>query len=70
MFAISTDDGEGEVYLGSATATSGNFTLEVAALPYAYLTTTATDPTDSTSEFSAVFTAPMVYPIYLPIVLR
>jgi uncharacterized repeat protein (TIGR01451 family) len=45
-------------HLGSAVAGGGgNFTLPVPYLSYPYLTSTATDATDGTSEFSGVFTA-------------
>jgi len=71
LFASPTDDGEGQVYLGSAVADgSGNFVLSVGSLPYPYLTATATatDAADGTSEFSAVFVATVR--IFLPLVVR
>jgi uncharacterized repeat protein (TIGR01451 family) len=58
LFASHDADGEGEVYLGNATAGgTGDYALTVSSLPFPYLTATATDPDDGTSEFSAVFTA-------------
>ncbi len=58
VFVNEVDDGEGMGYWGSAVADGGgNFTLSVLFLPFPYLTATATDPDDGTSEFSAVFTA-------------
>ena len=58
LFANQSDDGEGMLFIGSAIAGGvGDFTLEVPYLLYPYLTATATDTTDGTSEFSAVFTA-------------
>lgn len=69
VFENSNADGEGEIYVGSTTATaSGVFTLTVAVLSERFLTATATDPAHGTSEFSKVFdTNPT---IYLPIVLK
>jgi parallel beta-helix repeat protein len=70
VFGNSTDDGEGEFYVGSATTDgSGAFSLVLTALPYLYLTATATDVTNGTSEFSRVFTS-TVATVYLPLVLR
>jgi uncharacterized repeat protein (TIGR01451 family) len=58
VFVNTDDDGEGMGHLGSAVAGGGgNFTLPVPYLSYPYLTSTATDATDGTSEFSGVFTA-------------
>ena len=58
LFASHDADGEGEVYLGSTTANgAGDYVLTVSSLPYPYLTATATDPDDGTSELSTVFTA-------------
>jgi uncharacterized repeat protein (TIGR01451 family) len=64
VFVNEDDEGEGYVFWGSATTDgSGNFSLEVPFLPYPYLTATATDSDDGTSEFSAVYTAmiPVLY---------
>jgi titin len=70
VFGNSTNDGEGEFYLGSATADgSGAFSLSLTSLPYPYLTATATDASNGTSEFSEVFTS-TVQTLYLPLVLR
>lgn len=58
VFANIDDDGEGMAYLASAVAGGGgDFALTVPFLPFPYLTATATDADDGTSEFSAVFTA-------------
>jgi parallel beta-helix repeat protein len=71
IFANSVNDDEGEIYLGSGVATAGGaFNISISSIPYAYLTATATDATDSTSEFSAVFTTTVVLTVYLPIVAR
>ena len=76
VFENSDADGEGETYVGDTTATtSGAFTVTVSSLSDPYLTATATDATDGTSEFSEVFTAtvplaPPVSPVYLPIILK
>jgi uncharacterized repeat protein (TIGR01451 family) len=60
IFASSANDGEGETYLDSDIADPGGaFTITVSGLPALYLTATATDPADGTSEFSAVYTATM-----------
>jgi hypothetical protein len=70
LFASPTADGQGYRYLGSAVAESvGSYTLELGSLPYPYLTATATDPADGTSEFSEVFIS-TVYMRFLPFVLR
>jgi hypothetical protein len=73
VFENSDADGEGETYIGDTTATtSGAFTVTVSSLSDSYLTATATDATDGTSEFSAVFTAtvPVGRNVYLPIILK
>jgi hypothetical protein len=73
VFENSDADGEGETYVGDTTATtSGAFTVTVSSLSDPYLTATATDATDGTSEFSAVFTAtvPVGRDVYLPIILK
>ena len=71
VFGNSTNDGEGKFYLGSTTSDgSGDFSLALTALPYGYLTATATDATDGTSEFSEVFTTSVVLVTYLPLILR
>lgn len=58
VFINGDSDGEGETYIGGTTATAGgDFTLTVDKLSQPYLTATATDATDGTSEFSEVFTA-------------
>ena len=70
VYSSRLNDGEGEVYLGGGTADgAGNYVLEVSAIPYAYLTATATTPLGSTSEFSPVFTS-TAFQMYLPLVLR
>jgi len=71
IFSNSQNDNEGEVYLGSGTATTGGvFDIPVPSVPYAYLTATATDEVDGTSEFSTIFTTTVVRTISLPLVLR
>jgi hypothetical protein len=67
VFENDNTDGEGETYIGNATATaSGAFTLTVSSLSQPYLTATATDAISGTSEFSAVAGNRRVY---LPIIL-
>jgi CSLREA domain-containing protein len=73
IFENSDADGEGETYVGDTTATAGgDFTVTVSYLTKPYLTATATDATDGTSEFSEVFTAtvPVGRDVYLPIILK
>ncbi len=73
LFVNHDDDGEGENPLDSTLAdSSGAFTFTVASLPLPYLTATATDAQDGTSEFSAVvvFVAETEYRVYLPVVMR
>jgi hypothetical protein len=73
VFENSDADGEGETYVGDTTATTGGaFTVTVSSLSDPYLTATATDATDGTSEFSEVFTATVTGggSIYLPIILK
>jgi hypothetical protein len=63
-------DGEGSSYLGSAVANGvGSFALAVSLPPYPYLTATATDSSDGTSEFSEVFIADIPI-LYLPLVMH
>jgi parallel beta-helix repeat protein len=73
VFENSDTDGEGETYVGDITATTGGaFTVTVSYLTKPYLTATATDATDGTSEFSEVFmaTVPVGRNVYLPIILK
>jgi hypothetical protein len=71
VFENSDSDGEGETYMGNATANaSGAFTVMVGALNKPYLTATATDAVKGTSKFSAVFTVTEKISVYLPIVLN
>ncbi len=71
LFGNSDDDGEGEVYLGTAVADgTGAFAITLSALDYPYLTATATDAEDGTSEFSTVFATGVGYRIFLPIVVK
>jgi len=73
LFENGDAGGEGETYVGDATADSGGaFTVTVTYLSDPYLTATATDAVSGTSEFSAVFTATVTgrRSIYLPVTLR
>jgi hypothetical protein len=73
LFENGDTDGEGETYVGDATADAGGaFTVTVSRLSDAYLTATATDAFSGTSEFSAVFTATVMGggTTYLPVALR
>jgi titin len=71
LFGSTTNEGQGQCYLGSATSDgSGAFRLVRPDMPYAFLTATATDPTQGTSEFSAVFTTTIALFTHLPIMVR
>jgi len=73
LFENGDTDGEGETYVGHATAgATGAFTVVVTHLNDPYLTATATDASSGTSEFSAVFTATVMSDItvYLPLALK
>jgi len=60
VFASPDGDGEGARFLWMGTAgPAGDFDITVDSLPYPYLTATATDLDDGTSEFSEVFTVSM-----------
>jgi len=70
VFSNPTGDGEGQVYLGSATAgAGGNFSLTAARPAYLYLTATATGAGDGTSQFSTPFY--MTLPsLFLPMLVK
>jgi parallel beta-helix repeat protein len=70
VFQNPDDDGEGKFFVGVATAdaTTGSFTLQ-AFITNPYLTATASDAGDGTSEFSASFEVPF-RTIVLPLTLR
>ena len=56
VFASHDEDGEGERPIGAGPAgPTGDFDVEVISFPYRYLTATASDADDGTSEFSDVF---------------
>jgi uncharacterized repeat protein (TIGR01451 family) len=60
IFASPDGDGEGERFLWMGTAgPAGDFDVTLDTLPYPYLTATATDSDDGTSEFSEVFAVTM-----------
>ncbi len=70
IFSSNDTDGEGKTFIGYTTATTGgDFSLTVSYLRQPYLTATATDAADGTSEFSGVFaaTVPILYEINLPL---
>jgi titin len=70
VFANPDTDGEGMIFLGSTTASAGgSFTLTVGGIPMPYLTATATDAADGTSEFSPVHTSSFGS-LYLPLIMR
>ena len=70
VFENSDTDGEGETYIGSATASVGGFfTLFVSSLSNPFLTATATDVISGTSEFSEMINWTERY-IHLPLVLK
>jgi titin len=58
VFSNENDDGEGQYYKGTdLTDAFGNFSITVPFMTYLYLTATATETDDGTSEFSLVYTA-------------
>ncbi|MGC9398422.1 MAG: hypothetical protein ACP5HM_04730 [Anaerolineae bacterium] len=60
IYASPDNDGEGQRFLWVGEAgPAGDFDISVTSLPYPYLTATATDFADGTSEFSEVFTVSM-----------
>lgn len=70
LFASPTNEGEGLVFVASVEAdAAGQYSLELAGLPHPYLTATATDPADGSSEFSTVheYEPPLRY-LFLPLV--
>jgi titin len=71
LFANGNDDGEGELYAGSAAADAGgHFTVTLASSAGAhFLTATATDVISGTSEFSAPYGI-ILNRVMLPVVLR
>ena len=70
VFGNEDDDGEGSHYLGEARADAGGaFTLTVGLLGKPYLTATATDAAQGTSEFSASFVSTALS-VGLPLVVR
>jgi len=73
VFQNGDNDGEGESYIGSATASPGEaFTLTVPFLTQPYLTATASDVISGTSEFSGVYDAAafVTEVVFLPLVVR
>jgi CSLREA domain-containing protein len=67
VFASNDTEGEGWMYITRDTAdASGFFHIPFVGAPYPHLTVTATDATNGTSEFSAVFTTIYQY-LYLPL---
>ena len=70
VFQNTDGDGEGQHFLGAVTAhvATGNFSL-TAPFMNPYLTATATDSGDGTSEFSAVFEAPF-QTVVVPLTFR
>ena len=71
VFQNPDDDGEGKFFLGSTTAhaLTGDFSLTVGLISMPYLTASATDSTDGTSEFSLVYDSGF-RAVFLPWVTR
>ena len=69
VFSNPDTEGQGKAYLGSTVATGGAWSLTVPCINGDYLTATATDATDGTSEFSSVFTS-TVKCLFLPLIMR
>jgi parallel beta-helix repeat protein len=70
VFTNPDADGEGWIYLGSTTAGGGGtWTLSMSALSHPYLTATATNSADGTSEFSIVYVSG-IRSLFLPLIMR
>jgi len=70
VFANPQAEQQGRFYVGSTTADpGGNWSLTVACVSGGYLTATATDSVDGTSEFSNLFTS-TVKCLFLPLIQR
>jgi hypothetical protein len=69
VFSNPDMDGEGKTYLGSTTVVGTTWSLSLGCFSDPYLTATATDATDGTSEFSSVFTTPLKC-LFLPLIMR
>jgi titin len=70
VFSNPIDEQQGRTYLGSVvTEADGSWSLTVPCISGDYLTATATDATDGTSEFSNVFTS-TVRCLFLPLIMR
>ncbi|MDF1512602.1 MAG: hypothetical protein P1S60_02210, partial [Anaerolineae bacterium] len=70
VFSNLEGEDQGRTFLGSATADgSGDWSLSVACFGSPYLTATATDAVDGTSEFSSVFTS-SVRCLFMPLITR
>jgi len=70
VFASPTDDGEGKIYLGSATSEPGGaFRLAVSGAFPEYLTVTATQVSRGTSTFSTLHLSEVSF-VFLPVAMR
>jgi titin len=70
VFTNLEGEDQGRTYIGTATADgSGDWSLTVACIGSPYLTATATDAVDGTSEFSSVFTS-SVRCLFMPLIMR
>jgi hypothetical protein len=71
VFVSQDNEGEGHYFLGSVTAlaSTGEFSLAVGALVERYVTATATDTSDGTSEFSAAYET-TIWSLLLPYIGR
>jgi hypothetical protein len=68
VFASDDTDGEGWLFINNTTAdASGHFSMRLVGAYFQNLTATATEATNGTSEFSAVFTSVYRSSIYLPL---
>ncbi len=70
VFASENNEGEGQVYLGSVAASGGVFNLVISSIPHKYLTATASEVANGTSEFSGVYTASILYSTFLPMAIN
>jgi titin len=70
VFSNPISEQQGRTFVGSTvTAGDGSWSLTVPCISGEYLTATATDATDGTSEFSNVFTS-TVKCLFLPLIMR
>ena len=73
IFSNPTNDGEGRHFLGASLADgTGDFIVTISSLPYRFITATATDMANGSSEFSPVYNAkmPFCWQLFLPALMN